>query len=61
MALIIILVYMKKVKEALKERGAAEEYIKEFQTVAQKYSAKIFANWDNYDTYTGQSEDHDGM
>lgn len=52
---------MKKVKEALKERGAEDEYIKEFQTAAQKYSAKILANWDNYDTYTGQSQDPDGM
>ncbi len=52
---------MKKVMEGLKERGASEDYIKEFQTAAQKYSAKILANWENYDTYTGSSQDPDGM
>lgn len=52
---------MKKVKETLKERGADESTIQDFQTAAQKYSSKILANWDNYDTYTGQSQDPDGM
>ena len=45
----------------MKERGADADKIKEFQTAAQKYSSKIFANWGNYDTYTGQSQDPDGM
>lgn len=55
------LAYMKKVTEAMKKRGADEAAIKEFQTAAQKYSAKILSNWDNYDTYTGASQDPDGM
>lgn len=53
--------YMKRVKDALKERGASDDTVKEFQDKAQKYSAKILSRWDNYDTYTGQSQDHDGM
>ena len=53
--------YMKRVKEALKERGATDDTVKEFQEKAQKYSAKILSRWDNYDTYTGQSQDHEGM
>ena len=52
---------MKRVKDALKERGASDDTVKEFQDKAQKYSAKILSRWDNYDTYTGQSQDHDGM
>ncbi len=52
---------MKKVKEALEQRGADESTIKAFQSGAQKYSAKILSNWDNYDTYTGSSQDPDGM
>lgn len=55
------LAYMKKVTEKMKERGADEAAIKDFQSAAQKYSAKILSNWDNYDTYTGASQDPDGM
>ncbi len=52
---------MKRVKEALEQRSADEATIKDFQSAAQRYSAKILANWKNYDTYTGSSQDPDGM
>ena len=52
---------MKGVKEALKKRGADDATVRDFQEKAQKYSAKILSRWDNYDTYTGQSQDPDGM
>ncbi len=53
--------YMKRVTEALKERGSDEVAIKDFQSAVSKYSSKILANWGNYDTYTGSSQDPDGM
>ncbi|KUJ12711.1 translationally controlled tumor protein [Mollisia scopiformis] len=53
--------YMKKVKEALKEKGASEETIKAFETGAQGYAKKIVANFKDYDFYTGESMDVDGM
>lgn len=52
---------MKKVKEALKEKGASEETIKAFETGAQGYAKKIVANFKDYDFYTGESMDVDGM
>lgn len=53
--------YMKKVKEAMKEKGASEEKIKEFETGAQAYAKKIVSNFKDYDFYTGESMDVDGM
>jgi len=53
--------YMKKVKEALKEKGASENTIKEFETGAQAYAKKIVANFKDYDFYVGESMDPDGM
>ncbi|KAE8448420.1 hypothetical protein EG329_009485 [Mollisiaceae sp. DMI_Dod_QoI] len=53
--------YMKKVKEALKEKGASDETIKEFETGAQSYAKKIVANFKDYDFYVGESMDPDGM
>ena len=52
---------MKNVKDKLKERGADESTIEEFQKMAQKYSAKIMANYKNYDVYTGSSDNWEGM
>ncbi len=52
---------MKKVKETMQQRGSDEAAIKEFQNAVSKYSGKILANWDNYDTYTGESQDPEGM
>ena len=52
---------MKGVVEALKAKGADEKTIKEFQTGAQKYYKKIIANILDYDLYTGESQEPDGM
>ena len=52
---------MKKVKEAMKEKGSSEEQIKEFETAAQGYAKKIVANFKDYDFLIGESMDPDGM
>ncbi|EER37927.1 TCTP family protein [Histoplasma capsulatum var. duboisii H88] len=53
--------YVKKVNNALKERGASEETIKEFQAGAPAAVKKILANYDNYDVLMGSSMNGDGM
>lgn len=53
--------YMKKVKEGLKEKGASDEKVKEFETNASKYAKKILGNFKDYDFYVGESMDPDGM
>jgi hypothetical protein len=52
---------MKKVKEALEKNGASEEKIKAFQTGAATYAKKILSNINDYDFFTGSSQDPDGM
>ena len=52
---------MKKVKEAMKEKGAGEDQVKEFETAAQGYAKKIVANFKDYDFLIGESMDPDGM
>jgi hypothetical protein len=52
---------MKKVKEALKEKGASDEEVKVFETGAQKYAKKIIANFKDYEFLIGESMDPDGM
>lgn len=54
--------YMKKVVAKLKEGGANEEKIKAFQNGAQGYYTKHIApNFKDFDFYTGESMDPDGM
>ncbi|KAL8836939.1 MAG: hypothetical protein Q9170_002739 [Blastenia crenularia] len=54
--------YMKKVVGAMKEAGADEDKIKAFQTGAQSYYTKHIApNFKDFDFYTGESMDPDGM
>ncbi|EDN05540.1 TCTP family protein [Histoplasma capsulatum] len=53
--------YVKKVNNALKERGASEETIKEFQAGAPAAVKKILANYDNYDVLMGSSMNGDGI
>jgi len=53
--------YMKKVKEALKENGAGDDVVKEFETGAQAYAKKIVGKFKDYDFYIGESMDPDGM
>ncbi len=52
---------MKKVVEALKAKGTDEDTIKTFQAGAQSYVKKIIANITDYEFYTGESQDFDGM
>jgi hypothetical protein len=52
---------MKKVKEALKEKGADESVITQFEKGAQAYAKKIVSNFKDYDFYVGESMDPDGM
>jgi hypothetical protein len=52
---------MKAVTKKLEENGADAAKVKEFQTGAQAYAKKIVANFKDYDFYTGESMDPDGM
>ena len=54
--------YLKKVVEKFKEAGKTEEEIKAFQTKVQGYFTKEIApNFKDFDFYTGESMDPDGM
>lgn len=53
--------YMKKVKTALKEKGASEDEIKTFETGAQGFAKKIVGSFKDYEFYIGESMDPDGM
>jgi len=53
--------YMKSVKEKLKEKNAPEATITEFEKGAQAYAKKIIGNFKDYDFYTGETMDPDGM
>ncbi|KAF2168283.1 hypothetical protein M409DRAFT_65742 [Zasmidium cellare ATCC 36951] len=53
--------YMKQVKEGLKKNGASDETITEFEKNAQGYAKKIVSNFKDYEFFTGESMDPDGM
>ncbi|KAF1984001.1 microtubule/calcium-binding protein [Aulographum hederae CBS 113979] len=53
--------YMKKVKEGLKNKGASEEEIKDFESKAGGFAKKIVANFKDYEFLIGESMDPDGM
>ncbi|KAI1504154.1 Mss4-like protein [Biscogniauxia marginata] len=53
--------YMKKVTEYLKSKGSSPEEVKDFQTKAQAFAKKIVGNFKDYEFYTGESMDVDGM
>jgi hypothetical protein len=52
---------MKKVKEAMKAKGADDAKITEFEKGAQGYAKKIIANFKDYEFLIGESMDPDGM
>jgi hypothetical protein len=52
---------MKKVKEALKEKGSSEDEIKDFETKAGGFAKKIIGSFKDYEFYIGESMDPDGM
>ncbi|KAI0887202.1 translationally-controlled tumor protein [Annulohypoxylon maeteangense] len=53
--------YMKRLAKHLKDTGKSDEEIKEFQTKAQGFAKKIVSNFKDYEFYTGESMDVDGM
>ena len=58
----LIIVYLKKVVEAMKAQGKSDEDIKKFQTGVQQYFVKVIKpNFKEFDFYTGESQDHEGM
>lgn len=53
---------MKAVKGKLQEKGADESVIKEFESGAQKFVKEvILPNFKDYEFYTGESMNPDGM
>ena len=56
-----VIAYMKKVKEAMKTKGASDEDVAAFEKGASAYAKKIVANFKDYDFYVGESMDPDGM
>ncbi|RKF56107.1 Translationally-controlled tumor protein-like protein [Golovinomyces cichoracearum] len=53
--------YMKMVKDKMTAKGATEEDITNFVTKAQIYAKKIIGKFKDYEFYTGESLDPDGM
>ncbi|ROT38841.1 translationally controlled tumor-associated [Sodiomyces alkalinus F11] len=54
--------YLKSVKAHLQEKGASEEEIKKFEVGAQKYTKEvILPNFKDFEFYTGESMNPDGM
>ncbi|KAL1843777.1 hypothetical protein VTJ49DRAFT_7487 [Mycothermus thermophilus] len=53
--------YMKAVKAKLQEQGKSEEEIKDFETKAGAYAKKILGSFKDYEFYTGESMNPDGM
>jgi hypothetical protein len=52
---------MKKVKEALKAKGASDDEVAAFEKGAGAYAKKIVGNFKDYDFYIGESMDPDAM
>lgn len=53
--------YMKAVKEKMKEGGASDDAVAEFEKGAQGYAKKIVGNFKDYEFLIGESMDPDGM
>ncbi|KAJ2905178.1 translationally-controlled tumor protein [Zalerion maritima] len=53
--------YMKTVKKALQDAGKSDEEVKTFETGAQKFAKAIIANFKDWEFYTGESMNPDGM
>ena len=52
---------MKKVKDAMKERGASDEEVQVFEKGASGFAKKIVGNFKDYEFLIGESMDPDGM
>ncbi|KAK4230789.1 Mss4-like protein [Podospora fimiseda] len=53
--------YMKAVKKALQDAGKSEDEVKDFETKAQGFAKKIIGNFKDWEFYTGESMNPDGM
>jgi len=53
--------FMKKVKEAMKARGAGDDEVTAFEKGASAYAKKIVGNFKDYEFLIGESMDPDGM
>lgn len=52
---------MKKVKEAMKAKGASDADVTAFEKGAAGYAKKIIGNFKDYEFFVGESMDPDGM
>lgn len=52
---------MKKVKEAMKAKGASDDDVKAFETGASSFAKKIVGGFKDYEFLIGESMDPDGM
>jgi hypothetical protein len=52
---------MKAVKEKLKEKGASDDEVKEFETKATAFAKKIIGSFKDYEFLIGESMNPDGM
>ncbi|KAI6830721.1 Translationally-controlled tumor [Hortaea werneckii] len=53
--------YMKEVKQKMKDNGAGDDQVTEFEKNAQAYAKKIIANFGDYEFLIGESMDPNGM
>ncbi|KAH8728167.1 translationally controlled tumor protein [Phaeosphaeriaceae sp. PMI808] len=53
--------YMKAVKAKLKDNGASDEEVKDFETKASGFAKKIIGSFKDYEFFTGEQMDPDGM
>jgi len=52
---------MKSVKAALQAQGKSEEEVKDFETKAQGFAKKVIGSFKDWEFYTGESMNPDGM
>jgi len=53
--------YMKAVKKFLQESGKPEDEVKEFETKASTFAKKVIGSFKDWEFYTGESMNPDGM
>jgi hypothetical protein len=52
---------MKAVKKFLQESGKSEDEVKEFETKASTFAKKVIGSFKDWEFYTGESMNPDGM
>jgi hypothetical protein len=52
---------MKAVKKHLQDSGKSEEEVKDFETKAAAFAKKIIGSFKDWEFYTGESMNPDGM